>query len=230
MPLAKANVLLSRTSEALLCFARCSRQLTTLQNSTISDLVEKSGSFLNYCNGLQKVSRDFQPFDLEIQRLLGFRLIREHNATDSGEASSSADTEFWIYSSSAMFETAKATLPNTEPAPYALGLTAITISESGLRHNATSSLSELLNGEVRRMHTAAVAVRNLRPCLDFGIFGNCTRPDCGRHNVSSISLSESERQKQFNARLRAHVLHILIVQTHSPQDRQGEQERRNFQR
>jgi hypothetical protein len=228
--LAKSNALLSRASEALLCFTHCSRHLLPMQNLSPSDLVTKSSLFLSYCNGALKVARSFNPSDLEIQRLLGFGPIQPSPSSDATDEENSGPNDFWIYSSSLLFEPAKTALGGLEPTPFALGLSAVIATESELQRLAIDAILGQLKSEVRKMHSAAITVRSLRPCLDFGIFGKCTRPDCGRQDVSSIQLSDSDRQLHFNVRLRAHILEVLIVQNYTAQNWQDERESKDMKR
>ncbi|KAF8594569.1 hypothetical protein BDV93DRAFT_549191 [Ceratobasidium sp. AG-I] len=236
LPFASANNAAHQANAASLLSQSLNVDIQTIdergaqQNSVLSDLVKKAGLFLNYCTGLQKLSRNFQVSERATQRLLGFVPVRNHEDAAEDESNDSVATEYWILSSSCMFEAAQAALPATELTPHALGLTAISASESDLRRRVMSSLLAQLNGEVRKMHSAAIAVRYLRPCLNYGIFGNCTLPDCGRQDVSSIHLSDLDRQTHFNMRVRSHVLLIQAVQTFSPQNWQDEGERRGIKR
>jgi hypothetical protein len=228
--LAKSNAALARTAEALLCFTHCSSNLTTLQNSSISELVAKLSLFLSCCSMAVKVTRSFDAFNLETQRLLGFGPIQNSPSSDAEQAESSGPAEFWIYSSSFLFESAKDVSGSPEPTPFALGLSAVIASESDVQRLATSALLGQLKSDVKRMHNAATAVWYLRPCLDFGIFGNCMRSDCGRQEVSSIQLGDLDRQKHFNLRLRAHVLQVLTIHNYAAQNALDERESRDMKR
>ncbi|KAG9101942.1 hypothetical protein FS749_001473 [Ceratobasidium sp. UAMH 11750] len=209
--LAKANALLSRSSEALLCFAHCSRALVSLKNATISTFLANSALALSYYNGLAALARTFQTSSADTQRLLGFEPVQSGTETGALEGDSPAVSEFRLFSSSLMFGNVKAVVGDVEATPFALGLTSVVLSESDIARLATKTIANKLKSEVQAMHNVANTVRYIQPCLDFAIFGNCKLPFCGRHELNSKKLDNDVRQVHFNERLRAHILQILII-------------------
>ncbi|KAG9081885.1 hypothetical protein FRC06_005350 [Ceratobasidium sp. 370] len=209
--LAKANALLSRSSEALLCFAHCSRVLVSLKNATISTFLSNSALALSYYNGLAALARTFQTSSVDTQRLLGFEPVQSGADTGALEDEPPAVSEFRLFSSSLMFGNVKTVIGDVEPTPFALGLTAVMLSESDISRLATKTIASKLKSEVQAMHVVANTVRYIQPCLDFAIFGNCKLSFCGRHELNSYKLANDVRQIHFNERLRAHILQILII-------------------
>jgi hypothetical protein len=225
LALSRSNALLARAPEALLGFAHCSKYLVTLQNIGLDDFIVKSGLALSYYNGLLELTRTFQTSALETQRLLGFEPVKSDASSETKE-DSPVTSEFWIYSSSCLFEPAKRLLGNPEPTSLALGLAAVMVPESNLQRLITDTMNSQLKREVGNMTSTATSIRMLRPCLEFGIYGNCNRSNCGRQEISSIRIADSDRQKHFNSRLRAHILQVLIIQAHPPQNYEDEKNRR----
>jgi hypothetical protein len=214
--LAKTNALLSRVSEALLCFSHCSRDLVALQNSNLPTFVSKSLLALSYYNGLAALARKFDISSLDTQRLLGFEPVQSHDNTDTKGGDLAATSEFWLFSSSVLFGDVRAVVTNAEPIPFALGLSAVIVSESDLVRLVAKTIPEKLNSEIQIMHNMANTMRHIQPCLEFAIFGNC-RINCGRHELNSLKLADEARQINLNARLRAHILQILIVNSYQAQ-------------
>ncbi|KAH7337934.1 hypothetical protein B0J17DRAFT_405653 [Rhizoctonia solani] len=228
LSLSRSNALLSRASEALLGFAHCSKYLTTLQNLGLDDFNHKSELALSYYNGLIQLSRSFQTSSSETQRLLGFEPLPDESTTDLESKGNNTDSnEFWIYSSSCLYEPARRALGNPEPIGLALKLEAVIVSGTDLPRLISGTLTGLLKRDVGTMSSTAIPIRILRPCLEFAVLGNCNRPNCGRQEISSLGLTDSERQKHFNSRLRAHILQGLIIQAYPEQNRDDGKFRRN---
>ncbi|KAG8752687.1 hypothetical protein FRC12_011837, partial [Ceratobasidium sp. 428] len=216
--LARANALMSRSLEALLCFAHCSRNLTALQNATISTFVSNSALALSYYNGLAALARTFQTSSVDTQRLLGFELVQSNADVSTSEDESSAISEFRVLSSSLMFGNIKTVAGDVEPSHFALGLAGVTLSESDVARLATRAILNKLKSEVQLMHVVTSGVRYIQPCLDFAIFGNCKLSYCGRHELNSRELTQDVRQFHFNERLRAHILQILVVHSYQAEN------------
>ncbi|KDN37502.1 hypothetical protein RSAG8_10101, partial [Rhizoctonia solani AG-8 WAC10335] len=226
LALSRSNALLARAPEALLGFAHCSKFLTTLQQASLDDFNTKSILALSYYNGLIQLSRTIKIPSVETQRLLGFEPVAA-NPTSKPDTDNPEASEFWIYSSSRLFEPAKRLPGSPEPVPLALGLSALVIPESALQRLIIDTVTKRLNNEVWTMTSVTTSLHALRLCLDFAVFGKCTRPGCGRQEVSSIRTTDQDRQKYFNLRVRAHVLQALIVQAFHPQSPEDERQRRN---
>ncbi|KAG9124528.1 hypothetical protein FRC07_011289 [Ceratobasidium sp. 392] len=209
--LAKVNSVLSRSSEALLCFAHCSHDLYALQNATMSKFLSNSALALSYYNGLSALARTFQASSVDTQRLLGFEPIHFDDSTSSVGGESLAAPTFRLFSSSLMFKNVKDITGDAEPAPYVLGLTSLTLSKSDITQLAIKTIIDKLGSEVRNTHDVAKTLRYIQPCLNFAIFGKCGLSVCGRHELGSYQLVGDVRQTHFNERLRAHLLPILIV-------------------
>ncbi|KAF8594570.1 P-loop containing nucleoside triphosphate hydrolase protein [Ceratobasidium sp. AG-I] len=227
--LARANAALARSSEAhaseaLLCFAHCSGNVSSLRNSTTSDLIVKSSLALSYFNGLGHLARNFQASSLEAQRLLGFEPVHSNSNIDPEESDQPTVPDYWLFSSSIMFEKAQAISGAVEPTPFALGTSAIVVSESDICRLAPEVIMARLTSEARNMHVAANAARYIQPCLEFAIFGKCNRSDCGRGEINSLNLAAENRQAAFNARVRAHILQVLIAHTYSAKTVEEERE------
>jgi hypothetical protein len=216
MSLAKANALLSRDSEALLCFAHCSCDLVALQNSNLPTFISNSLLALSYYNGLAALARKFEISSVDTQRLLGFEPVQSNGKTDTEGGSLAAKSEFWLLSSSIMFSNVRVVATNAEPTSFALELSAVIVSESDIARLVAQTIPEKLNSEIRIMHNTAHTVRYTQSCLDFAIFGNC-KTQCGRHELNGFDLIDEVRQTHFNARLRAHILQILIMHSYQAQ-------------
>lgn len=226
--MAKANAALARTAEAVLCFGHCERYLLALQNSDVFELVLKSALALSYYHGLDHIARTFKVSSLDIQRLLGFEPIQPGDGANSEEKDQPPVSDFWLFSSSIMFENAREVLGEVEPTPFTLGISALVVPEPDVRRLATEAILSKLKSDVRSMYFAASNARYLQPCLDFAIFGKCTRSDCGRHEVKIHKLSAEDRQLHFNIRVRAHMLQILIVDVLQAKTGVEEREHRAF--
>ncbi|CAE6379695.1 unnamed protein product, partial [Rhizoctonia solani] len=225
--ISRSNALLARAPEALLGFAHCSKFLTTLQQANLDDFNARSILALSYYNGLVQLSRTINTSAMASQRLLGFEPVTTNAASTSElDNDHSTTSEFWIYSSSCLFEPARRLPGSLEPVSLALGLTATTIPESNLQRLVVRTIAKRLNEEVRTMNNATTPLYVLRPCLDFAISGKCDRPRCGRQEVSSIRIGDQDRQKYFNLRVRAHILQALIIQAFHPQSPEDERQRR----
>ncbi|KAG8710822.1 hypothetical protein FRC09_020922 [Ceratobasidium sp. 395] len=219
--LANANALMSRPSEALLCFARCASDLVSLQNATMSTFLSNSTLFLSYCNGLAALARTFQASSIDTQRLLGFEPAQTQINVAPVEEIHAA-SNFRVFSSSIMFKNAEAATRSMETTPYVLGLTAMIITESDLVRLAKKAVLDKLRSEIQAMHNSANLARYTLPCLDFAIFGSCKLSYCGRHELGSRELSDDIRQIHFNERLRGHVLQALIVHSYGTEDSSSE--------
>jgi hypothetical protein len=214
--LAKANGLLSRVSEALLCFAHCSRDLVALKNATLPTFVSNSLLALSYYNALAALARKFEISSVDTQRLLGFEPMRSNDNANTKEGGLPAVSELWLFSSSILFGSVRSIVKNAEPTSFALGLSAVIVSESDIARLVAKTIPEKLKSEIQSMHKMANAARYIQPCLDFAIFGNC-KIQCGRHELNSFKLVDEVRQTHFNDRLRAHILQILIVNAYQAQ-------------
>ncbi|KAG8732236.1 hypothetical protein FRC11_014976 [Ceratobasidium sp. 423] len=226
LALSRSNALLARAPEALLGFAHCSKLLTTLQQASLGDFNARSALALSYYNGLVQLSRTINTYSMETQRLLGFEPVKaspaSQPAVDDPEAS-----EFWIYSSSHLFEPAKRLPGSPEPTTLALGLSVLIVPQSSIQRLIVENITRRLNSEVGSMSTATAALYALRPCLEFAVLGKCSQPRCGRQEVNSMRVGENDRQKYFNLRVRAHVLQALIIQAFHPQNPEDERKRRS---
>ncbi|CAE7089127.1 unnamed protein product [Rhizoctonia solani] len=226
LAISRSNALLARASEALLGFAHCSKYLTTLQQANLEDFNTKSILALSYYNGLVKLSRTIDLTAVESQRLLGFGAVAPSASSKLEMDHSEEPSEFWIYSSSCLFEPAKRLPGVPEPEPLALGLSALVISESRLHRLIVDTVTKQLNNQVWTMNSVTTPLHALRLCLDFAVIGKCTRPGCGRQEVISAPKMDRDWQKHFNSRLRAHILQALIVQSFHPQNPEDEGQRR----
>ncbi|CAE6419472.1 unnamed protein product, partial [Rhizoctonia solani] len=229
LALSRSNALLARAPEALLGFAHCSKFLTSLQQASLDEFNTRSILALSYYNGLIQLSRTINTSTMESQRLMGFEPVATSATSSPGpDNDASTTSDFWIYSSSCLFEPAKRLPGSLEPISLALGLTAMMIPESNLQRLVVHTITRQLNDEVRTMNGVTTPLYVLRPCLDYAIFGKCNQPRgrCGRQEVSSIRIADQDRQKYFNLRVRAHILQALIIQAFHPQSPEDERQRR----
>ncbi|CAE6534820.1 unnamed protein product [Rhizoctonia solani] len=225
LALSRSSALLARAPEALLGFAHCSKFLTTLQQASLVEFNVRSVLALSYYNGLVQLSRTIKTSSMETQRLLGFEPVKAGTISEPDMDNTEA-SEFWIYSSSHLFEPAKRLLGVQEPMALALGLSALVVPQSSLQRLIVDTVTRRLNNEVGSMSTATSALYALRPCLEFAVFGKCNQPRCGRQEVNSIRVEEHDRQKYFNLRVRGHMLQALIIQAFHPQNSEDERKRR----
>jgi hypothetical protein len=199
MSLAKANTLLSRDSEALLCFAYCSHDLVALRDSTLPTFISKALLALSYHNGVAALARKFEISSVDTQRLLGFEPVRPNVNANTKEGGLAAVSELWLFSSSILFGNVRSVVTNAEPAPFALGLSGVIVSESDVARLMAKTIPEELKSEIQSMHKMANAPRYIQPCLDFNaVFGNC-EIQCGRHELNSFKLGDEARQTHLNA-------------------------------
>ncbi|KAG8687201.1 hypothetical protein FRC11_007608 [Ceratobasidium sp. 423] len=218
--------ILSRSILALLCFSHSSRLLTPHRNSTIPEFIQKATLVLRYTGQLLGFSRSLDISSLNTQKLLGFEPV-ESGEKGEGESHS---PEFWIHSTSLMFESAQRLLGDVAPSSSTLGLSSLAITESHTRRLASTVIHDTTRSEVRKMHLAANVGLYLYPCLDFAIFGRCHRPECERQEVNSRDLPDEQRQELFNQRTRALIIQIQIVHSYQVHSYQNENERRDFRR
>ncbi|KAF8686413.1 UvrD-like helicase C-terminal domain [Rhizoctonia solani] len=221
-PQAPSNSILS-----LLCFSHSSRLLTPHRNSTIHEFIQKAKPALRYITQLLRFARSLDISSLDTQKLLGFEPV-ESQAIE-GELIS---PEFWIHSTSPMFEGAQNILRGTIPSASGLGLSSLALTESDTRRLALSLIYDKVRSEVRNMHNTANLGPYLYPCLDFAIFGKCTpsRGECGKQEVNSRGLSEQQRQEFYNQRTRALIIQSQIVHAYQVCNYHTELERRDFRR
>ncbi|CAE6446845.1 unnamed protein product [Rhizoctonia solani] len=211
----------------LLCFSHSSRLLVPHRNSTISDFIEKAKLALSYIGHLLQFARSLDISSPSTQKLLGFEPVESTVPRED----KSYSLEFWVHSTSLMFEGAQNILGNAViPSSSALGLSSLTITELDARRLALSVMYDAARSEVRKMHNSANLGLYLYPCLEFGIFGRCNRSECGRQEVNSRDLPHEQRQAFFNQRTRGLVLQIQIVHSYQVHSRQNEYERRDFRR
>ncbi|CAE6480843.1 unnamed protein product [Rhizoctonia solani] len=233
LAMAQSNGMLSLDSPtstcsivALLCFSHSSRLLIPHRNSTILEFLQKARSALSYITQLLRFSRALDVSSPNTQKLLGFEPVE---SVDSG-GDTSATSEYWIHSTSLMFEAAQSKLGSLAPSQSALGLSSLATTELDARNLALNVFYSTVQSEVRKMHTAANQAFYLYPCLDFAIFGKCHRVDCGRQEINSWDLTDERRQESFNQRTRALILQIQIVHSYQLRIYQSDFERRDFRR
>ncbi|CUA74878.1 TPR and ankyrin repeat-containing protein 1 [Rhizoctonia solani] len=216
----------TRSILALLCFSHSSRLLIPHRNSTIPGFIHKAQIALCYIGQLLRFSRSLDISSSHVQRLLGFEPVESEKSREE----KSAPLEFWVHSTSLMFEGAEKILGPVAPSSSALGLSSLAITESDARRLASTVMYDVVRSEVRTMHNAANFGWYLYPCLDFAIFGKCNRSECGRQEVNSYNLLPEQRQDFFNQRTRALVIQIQIVHGYQVHNHQNESERRDFRR
>ncbi|QRV93433.1 UvrD-like helicase carboxy-terminal domain protein [Ceratobasidium sp. AG-Ba] len=193
----------SSSTEALLCLAHCSQQLIPPQNANLSRFVHDSEFALWYYNSLAARVDQLQAASVADQLLLGFQ--RAQSSVNLGES------EYWVFSSSLMFSKIEIIIQNSNPVPFALGLSAVLLPESDVIRLAKEAMVEKIRSEVYSMHTIAIKAQCIQICLDYAVFGNCQVAYCHRHKLSSFKLSDKTRQAHFNQRLRAQILYLLIA-------------------
>ncbi|KAL5633867.1 hypothetical protein ACGC1H_005902 [Rhizoctonia solani] len=218
---------LSSSTLPLLCFSHSSRLLVPRRNSTIPEFIQKAKIALSYIGHLLQFARSLDVSSPNTQKLLAFEPME---STELGEGKSHS-AEFWIYSTSLMFDSAQKILGDTVvPVSSALGLTSLAITELDTRRLASTALYDAARSEVRTMHNSANLGWYLYPCLDFAIFGRCNRSECGRQEVNSRDLPNERRQELFNQRTRGLIIQIQIVHGYQVHSYQNEYERRDFRR
>ncbi|CAE6459263.1 unnamed protein product, partial [Rhizoctonia solani] len=218
---------LSSSTLPLLCFSHSSRLLIPHRNSTIPEFIQKAKIALSYIGHLLQFARSLDVSSPNTQKLLGFEPVE---STESGEGQSHS-AEFWIYSTSLMFDSAQKILGDTVvPVSSALGLSSLAITELDTRRLASTALYDAARSEVRTMHNSANLGWYLYPCLDFAIFGRCNRSECGRQEVHSRDLPNEQRQELFNQRTRGLIIQIQIVHGYQVHSYPNEYERRDFRR
>lgn len=226
--MAKSSDPLARTPEALLCFGYCGGHLLALQNSNVYQLVSKSALALSYYNGLGHLARNFQVSSLDIQQLMGFEPTQSSQSVDPQDNDRPPVSDFWLFSSSVIFDKAQEDFGTAELTPYTLGVSSVVVPGPDIHQLAIATILSKIRSEVRSMHIAGSNARCLQPCLDFAIFGKCNRINCGRHEVNSYKISIDDRQNHFNIRVRAHILLILIVDAYQAKNKFEEREHLNF--
>ncbi|KAG9124527.1 hypothetical protein FRC07_011288 [Ceratobasidium sp. 392] len=219
IPLAEANALASRTSEALICFAQCSGDLHPSQSGTLSTFLHHSTLALRYYTSLDTLARAFQASSVDTQRFLGFEPVEPNDDTSTLGSGSPIMPKYRLFSSSFMFESVKDVTLDVEPTPFMLGLTTVMLSESEINRLANNRILGKLEREIHVMHVMVNTLSYLRPCWEFAIFGSCVNSCCRRLELISHNLPNGIRQTQFNERLRAHILQVLITDLYPP--RQG---------
>ncbi|KAG8770099.1 hypothetical protein FRC12_004522 [Ceratobasidium sp. 428] len=220
--LARANSMMSRSSEAILCFAHCARKLVSLRNATLSTFISNSALFLTYCNSLAALARTFQPSSANTQCLLGFEPVQTKVDVASEEEELHGASKFRVFSSSILFENVETVIGSVRSTPYVLGLTAVVLSEPDLTRLATKTILDKLKFEVQMMDKSANLASYTQPCLSFAIFGSCKLVSCGQQELYSHKLPNDIRQTHFNDRLRAHMLQALIIHSRSVEDDSSE--------
>ncbi|KDN38025.1 hypothetical protein RSAG8_09798, partial [Rhizoctonia solani AG-8 WAC10335] len=177
--------------------AAFSRLLIPHRNSTIPQFIEKAKLALSYINHLLRFTRSLDVSSLNAQKLLGFDPME---SAEPGEGKSHSP-EFWIHSTSLMFEDAQRILGAAAvPSSSALGLSSLAITELDTRRLALAVMYDAVRSEVRAMHNSANLGWYLYPCLEFAIFGRCNRSECGRQEVNSRDLPTDQRQAAFDYR------------------------------
>ncbi|EUC54063.1 hypothetical protein RSOL_028830 [Rhizoctonia solani AG-3 Rhs1AP] len=210
---------------ALLCFSHSSHLLIPQRNSTISEFIQKAKLALSYINHLLQFTRSLDVSSLNAQKLLGFEPL------ESTEPKENKLPEFWIHSTSLMFEGAQKILDVSEvPTSSTLGLFSLAASEADTRHLALAAMYDSIRSEVRKMHQAASLGSYLYPCLEFAICGRCSLSECGRQEVFSHDLPNEQRQDFFNQRARGLIIQIQIVHGYQVDSHHNEHERRGFRR
>ncbi|KAG8731126.1 hypothetical protein FRC11_005047, partial [Ceratobasidium sp. 423] len=192
---------------ALLCFSHSSHLLAPHRNSTLPEFIQKAKLVLSYIRQLLEFSQSLDVFSLHAQKLLGFEPVE---SAELGEGASRSP-EFWIYSTSPMFEGAQKISGDITPNPSAFGLSSLAITESDTHHLALTVVRDTAQSEVQKLHDEANIGLYFYPCLDFAIFGTCDQSECGRQEVDSRELSDKQRQESFNQRTRALVVQIQLV-------------------
>ncbi|KAH7337987.1 hypothetical protein B0J17DRAFT_706450 [Rhizoctonia solani] len=210
---------------ALLCFSHSSRLLTPHRNSTIPEFIEKAKLALTYIGQLLRFARAIDVSSSYTQKLLGFEPVESEEVEGKSHS-----PEFWVHSTSLLFEGAQKILGEAAPSPSALGLLSLVITELDTRRLALAAMYAAARSEVRTMHNAANLGFYLYPCLDFAIFGRCNRSECGRQEVNSRDLPNERRQEFFNQRTRALIIQIQIVHNYQAHNYHNENERRDFRR
>lgn len=184
---------------------------------------------MNYFSQLLHLGRTLDLACPYTQRLLGFELV-ESNSHKGSNREESTTPEFWVHSTSLMFEAAQKLPGASAPVLSTLGVSSLALSSLDTRRLTLDAIYKVLRSEVRAIHDAVNQLRYLYPCLDFAIFGKCHRPDCGRQEVYSFKLPEEQRQDLFNLRVRALILQLQIIHAYHAQTQPDETERRRFRR
>ncbi|GAB1522834.1 hypothetical protein RhiTH_005958 [Rhizoctonia solani] len=210
----------------LLCFSHSSRLLTPHRNSTIAEFIQKAKPAIDYIGQLLRFARSLDVTLHETQKFLGIDPIE---SAESGGGKSHLP-EYWIHSTSPMFEGAQKSLGDATATPSTLGVLSLAVSELHARRLASTVIYDTARSEVRKMHIATNSGWYLYPCLEFAIFGRCNRTDCGRQEVNSRGLPSEQRQYLYNQRTRGLVMQILIVHAYQVHTNLNENERREFRR
>ncbi|CAE6411540.1 unnamed protein product [Rhizoctonia solani] len=121
---------------ALLCFSHGLRLLALHENSTLPGFVKNAKLVLNYISQLLRFARSLDIASLHTQKLLGFELVAY---SENGE-SELHSPEFWIHSTSPMFESAQKLSGDISSDSSALELSPLTITESDTRRLALTAL------------------------------------------------------------------------------------------
>ncbi|KAG8751398.1 hypothetical protein FRC11_009438, partial [Ceratobasidium sp. 423] len=211
---------------ALLCFSHSSHLLAPRRNSTLPEFIKNAKLVLSYIGQLLRFARSLDITSLNTQKLLAFEPV-ESAEKGKGE---SQPSDFWIYSTSLMFESAQKVLGDIAPSSSVLGLSSLATSGLDTRRLVLAAIREMVRSEVQRMHDAASPGLYFYPCLEFAIFGECYRSECGRQEVNSYNLPDEQRQELFNQRTRALIVQIQLVHNYQTHTHGGELERQAFRR
>lgn len=218
-----------RSMLTLLCYSYGSRLLVPARNSTVPEFIANAKLAFSFLSQLLRLCRNLDLTCPNTQRLMGFEPV-ESNSLIEAEGEESTSPEFWIHSTSLMFEDAQNVPGAPAPTLSALGLSSVVSSELDTRRLVVNAIYNVLRSEVRTMHNAANLSRYLYPCLDFAIFGRCNRSDCGRQEVNSYRIPDEQRQFYFNQRAQALIIETQIIQLYQAQTHLDEGERRDFRR
>ncbi|QRW20980.1 GNAT family acetyltransferase [Rhizoctonia solani] len=132
----------------LLCFSHSSRLLTPHRNSTIAEFIQKAKPAIDYIGQLLRFARSLDVTLHETQKFLGIDPIE---SAESGGGKSHLP-EYWIHSTSPMFEGAQKSLGDATATPSTLGVLSLAVSELHARQLASTVIYDTARMWSRRLY------------------------------------------------------------------------------
>ena len=177
---------------AFLCLDRLFSTSPKLQTASLAEIANKLQTFLIYARMLHKLSTFVNPCDDPIIRRI-FAL------------QSSTEDLFLLHGGSFM-----ATQCNAHLTPSARSAEQGTVVprwelDRLVKHVLKSRLLRGINDE----NNLCRSLRPLQPCLTYAVFNQCNRVECPRHHGDYRQYDTAA----YNARVRVHMLQILIYHT-----------------
>ncbi len=180
------------TPAAFLCLDRLFSVTPKLQTASLTDIASSLQTFLTYAHMLHKLSTVPNPCDdAVIRKVFALQsstedLFRLHDGSFIGAQCTSRLTP-----------SARPTEQGTLVPRYEL--------ERLIKHLLKARLLSRVNGE----NSLCRGLRPLQPCLTYVVFNQCNRVECPRNHGDYRQYDVAA----YNARVRVHILQIVIYQT-----------------